>query len=103
MSYLLYYKEENERHPVTHAARCTPAEAAEAVKRLWLTFAGRKARQPAVQFTSGNRSSRAGRGSVTLNRDHLNWLLVLHELAHSLDELRALQGRRSSESRWHSK
>jgi hypothetical protein len=117
MSYLKYYEDEHARHPVLHVAKCTPAEAEEAVRRLWHHFAGRKAirvlqsgvgfvreqSSPIVRFTSGNRSSRASLKRVTLNTDGLNWLLVAHEVAHSLDELREKQGRRSSESRWHSK
>lgn len=116
MSYLQYYEDENARHPLFHKTRCSKEEALEAIKRLWVKFAGRKAlvrfgytlnrtpmRHPRVKFTSGRRHSHASVASITLNVDFLNWLLVCHELAHSLDELREKQGRRSSEKRWHSK
>lgn len=123
MADLKYYDDENARHPVLHKAKCTPAEAEEAIKRLWTKFAGRKAltelgyvitwknpwtpsehiKYPLVRFTSGSRHSRASMTRITLNRDVLTWLLVIHELAHSLDHLREKQGKRSSEHRWHSK
>lgn len=100
---LLYYRQENERHPLLHATRCSEVEAQEAIRRLWVHFAGRKYEQPQLSFTSGNRISRGGRFSIRLNVDGMNWLLVIHELAHSLDALRFHQGRQSSEARWHSK
>lgn len=113
MSDLKYYADEDARHPVLHKARCRPIEAEEAIKRLWLHFAGRNAvkythngelkRSPPVTFTSGNRVSRASIHGVTLNTDSLNWLLVLHELAHSLDDWKCRTGGRSSVHRWHSK
>lgn len=113
MSYLKYYADENARHPLFHKTRCSKDEVLEAIRRLWLHFAGRKALKffsggvlytsPKVGWTSGNRVSCANLYSITLNTDGLNWLLVLHELAHSLDHLREKQGRRSSETVWHSK
>lgn len=102
MSYLKYYEDENARHPVMHAAKCRPVEAEHALRRLWVHFATRKAPLFRLCFTRGNRRSVYKWSHVIiLNTDHLNWLLVLHELAHALDRHRQRQGRRSSEHIWH--
>jgi hypothetical protein len=117
LSYLKYYEEEHARHPAMHAAKPTASEAEEAVKRLWLHFAGRKAIRvltrgagfvreqnfPLVKFTKGNRLSCANLRHVTLNTDYLTWLVVIHEVAHSLDEWKEKTGGRSSTHHWHSK
>ncbi len=83
MADLLYYREENERQPEMHAARCSPEEAVAAMARLDRHFL--KVRKPwftRVEFTSGNRMSRQEGQTITLNVQGLSWLLVAHEFAH---------------------
>ena len=111
---LVYYRAEEERHPVAHKVIASKGEAAIAVRRLWLHFAGRKAmrilldgevrRTPIVEFTSGNRNSAAfGTHRIVFNVGHLSWLLICHEVAHALDDLRRRQGRRAERHIHHGK
>lgn len=79
---LLYYRQEEARHPEAHGARCDPTEAEIAIRKLARHF---KVPVPSIRFTSGMRSSRAHSWRITLNRDALNWLLVCHEFAHTWD------------------
>lgn len=91
MAYLKYYTEEQERHPVAHAAKCSEYEAMDALLKLQRHFCNGSTRKLEVVFTSGRNTSSASGRLITLNRDNLNWLLVVHEFAHYWHERRKHQ------------
>jgi hypothetical protein len=63
-------------------ARLGAEEAEAGIRRLANHF-GLSLKQVEIRFTSGNRSSQAGRWDITLNLDRASWLTVAHELAHN--------------------
>jgi hypothetical protein len=85
VAYLQYYVDEHKRHPTLHATGIIFEDAQEVISRLAkeheVTIKG-------VEKTSGNRSSHYNPTwrRIRLNTDQLNWLLVLHEFAHALDQ-----------------
>ena len=82
MSYLLYYREEEERQPDLHAAKATPEEVLVAVRKLDRHFLPKDSWSTEVRFTSGSRVSHCAGREIVFNRDVLTWLLVAHEFAH---------------------
>ncbi len=69
------------------------AEAPVALRKLCRHF---KIREPRLELTSGNRTSRANGRFLRLNRDYASWLLLVHELAHTWHDQRGRNG-----DRWH--
>lgn len=99
MAWLKYYEEEHARQPVLHTAKCTWDEAIAGIKKLCRHF---KIREPNLFRTSGNRISCANGRQLTLNISHLNWLLVVHELAHTWHSQRHTANP-ARHFRWHGK
>jgi hypothetical protein len=78
-----FYGDENERWPELHAAKVLGREEVElGIRRLAREF-GLPLRGVHIEFTSGNRHSRAGRRRIRINMDFANWLLVAHEVGHT--------------------
>lgn len=98
MAWLKYYSDEHERQPVLHAAKCTEQEAVTGIKKLCRHY---KVKLPAVRFTRGRRSSRAGAWRITLNVDCLNWLLVIHEFCHTWHRQYSGKLNKGKPQRWH--
>lgn len=86
---LRYYDDERERwtkleggYALGKKARLGPAEATAGIKRLANHF-GLSLKDVDIDFTSGNRWSRAGGCHITLNLDWASWLTVAHEVGHT--------------------
>jgi hypothetical protein len=85
---LRYYDTERERwakleggYALGKKARLGPAEATAGIKRLANHF-GLSLKNVDIDFTSGNRWSRAGGYHIILNLDWASWLTVAHEVGH---------------------
>ncbi len=98
MAYLKYYTDEHARWPTLHTTKVkTKAEAELALRKLIVHYLGVKhLKLITIGFTSGNRYSRAGRNSISINVDYMNWLTLVHEFGHTLDAWK-----RPKSERWH--
>lgn len=79
--WLKYYEKEHARWPQLNPEKgrrqtLTREEAEVAIKKLARHFA---APMPKIEFTSGNRTSRAGSWRIRLNVDYMTWGVLAHE------------------------
>jgi hypothetical protein len=90
MAHLKYYAEENKRWEALNGKISSGAagglgedECVVGAKRLVTHFASSSVgKELWVGLTSGRNYSKARAYEIVLNRDHLSWLLVIHEAAH---------------------
>jgi hypothetical protein len=80
MPRLKYYGDEETRQIVLHRTRPRHREILIGLAKLCRHY---KIKQPLLRWTSGNRFSRAGIDSMTINSNARSWLLLCHELAHT--------------------
>lgn len=88
MSYLKFYQDERERWPEISCenentrGRISDAEIELGIRRLARKF-NLSLKNVRIEFTTGNRSSCAGKYIICINRDWANWLTIAHELGHT--------------------